>query len=296
MNDRIVTPVASSPLAPLHSVKGGALAVVALLLAACGDNLTIPPDRDDATDPDPEPLACLPNLDGKIEASELQAAIGTSIRYVVSPPGQTRSVDLTGTTTDGVAEWDLAVDYADDQALTVVPSTLEGKWYAASFPEGAFVTPFNREGTLESIGLTRDDGIQLLGLASRDQDPDEGRTLLVYDPPITVLKLPVVVGESYASTGEITNGLAFGIPYAGRDTYEVSVDAVGSLDLPQLTFEQVHRVITKVTVEPAVGEAVVRRQVSFYAECFAEVARATSADGETADLFSTAAELRRLGY
>jgi len=54
--------------------------------------------------------------------------------------------------------------------------------------------------------------------------------------------------------------------------------------------------VTKVTVEPAVGDAVVRRQVSFYAECFAEVARATSADGETTDLFTTATELRRLGY
>jgi len=270
--------------------------LAAVILSGCGDNLTVPPDRDPATDPDPLPLACVPNVDGMIEASELQTAIGTKIRYVVSPPGVDRTVDLVGTTTDGEPEWDFAVDYADDQSLEIVPATLEGKWYAASFPEGAFVTPFNREGTLHSIGFTRADGVQLLGLASSEADPPEGRTLLVYDPPIVVLRLPVVVEPTYTSVGEITNGLIQGLPYAGRDTYEVTVDAVGMADLPQLTFEQVHRVVTKVTVEPAVGDAVVRRQVSFYAECFAEVARATSADGEMTDLFTTATELRRLGY
>jgi hypothetical protein len=269
--------------------------VLLLGLAGCGDNLTVPPDRDPATDPDPLPLACVPNLDGRIDAAELQPAIGTKINYVVSPPGVARAVDIAGTTTDGEPAWDFATDYADDQALAVVPATLAGKWYATSFPEGAFVTPFNREGTLESIGMAREDAILLLGLASSEADPAEGRTLLVYEPPIVVLKLPVEVGPTYASVGEIVNGMVQGLPYAGRDTYEVTVDAVGTVDLPQLTFEEVHRVRTRVTVEPAVGTSVVRRQVSFYAECFAEIARATSADGETEEDFTQAAELRRLG-
>ncbi|NUO51305.1 MAG: hypothetical protein HOV80_20815 [Polyangiaceae bacterium] len=266
-----------------------------LALAGCGDNLTIPPDRDPATDPDPLPLGCVPNLDGRIDASELQPAIGTQISYVVSPPGVSRSIDVVGTTTDGEPAWDFATDYADDQSLVVVPANLSGKWYAASFPEGAFVTPFNREGTLESIGMAREDAIVLLGLASKEADPAEGRTLLVYTTPIVVLSLPVEAGQTYTSVGEIVNGTVQGLPYAGRDTYEVSVDAVGEIDLPQLTFEEVHRVRTKVTVEPAVGTSVVRRQVSFYAECFAEVARATSADDETEENFTQAAELRRLG-
>ena len=76
----------------------------------------------------------------------------------------------------------------------------------------------------------------------------------------------------------------------------MKVDALGSIDLPQLSFDQVHRVNTKVTVEPVVGSSVTRRQVSFYAECFAEVARATaSEDEEDEPLFGTAGELRRLG-
>ena len=111
-----------------------------------------------------------------------------------------------------------------------------------------------------------------------------------------MLQFPVVVGQSFVSSGEITSGVAFGLPYAGRDTYEVDVDAEGAIDLLQYSFDQVLRVRTTVTVEPAVGAAVTKKQVSFYAECFAEVARVTSQDGETNDDFTEAAELRRLGF
>jgi len=272
------------------------LAVISLL-AGCGDNLTMPPDRDPAADPETPVLECVPNLDEKISRAELRPAIGVPVRYVVSPPGATRAVDLAGDEDeDGELVWDLATDFAGDQSLTITPETLEGKWYQASFPDGAFVTPFDRTGDLHSIGLVRDDSLVLLGLASSEEDPPEGTTLVVYDPPITVLRLPVEVGQGFVSAGQISNGLIRGLPYAGRDTYEVSVDAMGSLDLLQLTFEQVHRVRTKVTVEPAVGAAVVRHQTSFFAECFAEVARATSKDGETNAEFTEAAELRRLGF
>jgi hypothetical protein len=51
-----------------------------------------------------------------------------------------------------------------------------------------------------------------------------------------------------------------------------------------------------VTVEPAVGAAVVRHQTAFFSECFAEVARATSENDEPSADFSEAAELRRLGF
>lgn len=273
-----------------------ALPALLFFVLACGENLTLPPDRDPATDPEPEPLTCVPNLDGAITGSELAPAYGVPAHYVVNPPGVSRQVDVVGTAgEDGAPVWDFAVDYADDQALAATAETLEGTWYGPSFPEGAFVTPFNREGTLDSIGLVRDDAFLLLGLASHEESPPEGQTLLVYDPPITILKLPVEEGQTFVSVGQIANGTVLGLPYAGRDTYEVTVDAVGSIDLPQLTFEQVHRVRTKVTVEPAVGATVVRRQVSFFAECFGEVARVTSADGEASDDFTTAAELRRLG-
>ena len=43
------------------------------------------------------------------------------------------------------------------------------------------------------------------------------------------------------------------------------------------------------------GNVIVRRQSGWVFECFGEVARATAADGETNDDFTTTAELRRLG-
>jgi hypothetical protein len=87
-----------------------------------------------------------------------------------------------------------------------------------------------------------------------------------------------------------------GLPYAGKDTYEITVDAAGSLDLPDITFSQALRVRTKVTVEPAAGMAVVTRQASYVFECFGEVARVTSNNGEMNADFTTAAEVRRFGF
>ena len=78
------------------------------------------------------------------------------------------------------------------------------------------------------------------------------------------------------STGTIQTATLRGLPYAGNDIYEVSVDGSGEALLPSLTFTQVHRVRTRVTVAPAVGARTSRRQVSLFFECFAEVVRATS--------------------
>ena len=108
-------------------------------------------------------------------------------------------------------------------------------------------------------------------------------------------RFPLTSGVNWVSVGRARNSTLLGLPYAGKDTYEVSVDAVGELRLPDLIFEQAHQVFTKVTVEPSVGAPVVTRQVSFFAECFGEVARATSAVGETEKFFTTASEVRRLG-
>jgi hypothetical protein len=62
-----------------------------------------------------------------------------------------------------------------------------------------------------------------------------------------------------------------------------------------VSFTQVHRISTRVTVQPSSGPAVTRRSVSFVFECFGEVARATSRDGEAASDFRVAQEVRRLG-
>ncbi len=276
------------------------LACIALalgLVAGCSDNKTEPPNYSDYQGAAPEPLACVPNLDGRIDASEARPAIGVSITYLVSPAGAERAVDLPGIDLgNGRFRWDFATDYADDQAAKIVPAGVSGKWYQASFPPDAFVTPFDAAGSVENVLRQDDNALWLLGVASRDEAPPEGKTLMVYDSPVELMRFPVEPGGSFISTGTIQKATLRGLPYAGKDIYEVSVDGSGEALLPSLTFTQVHRVRTRVTVAPAVGASTSRRQVSLFFECFAEVVRATSKPDEPESNFTTAAELRRIGF
>jgi len=267
-----------------------------LALIGCGENRTRP-SHGEYTAPEPEPLACWPNLDGQIDSAEIQTAYGETIRYLVTPYGVERPVNVAGgLNAQGQLVWEWSTDYADDQVVRVVPSTVTDKWYAASFPTGQIVTPFDAAGRTESIARQDAEALWLLGVASTDPDPPEGRTLLVYAEPVAVLRFPVAPGQTFVSTGNITNGFVRGLQYAGKDVYEIAVDAMGEIRLPQITFSQVHRVRTRVTVEPAVGSSTSRRQASFFAECFAEVARAVSVAEEAEPDFTTAAEIWRLGF
>jgi len=113
---------------------------------------------------------------------------------------------------------------------------------------------------------------------------------------VALLRFPVQPAGPYSSVGVVENGMLRGLPYTGTDTYEIEVDAVGEMILPQLTFTEVHRVRQRVLVEPAVGAATSQRQVSYFFECFAEIARAVSLPDEPDPNFTTAAEVRRLGF
>jgi hypothetical protein len=245
---------------------------------------------------DTTPLSCVPNLDGRIESSEMQAAPGVPVAYLISPAGVERTVNVAGTIDpEGHFLWDWSADLADDAVLRVSATALADQWYADSFPEGQFVVPLDAAGTIESVYRQDDDALWLLGMASAQQDPPEGRTLLAYSAPVAMYRFPVEPGGSWVSVGEVREGTYRGLPYAGRDVYEVSVDGTGRLRLPDLEFTQAHRVRTRVTTEPAVGAPASRRQVSFLFECFGEVGRAASRPDEPEADFTTAAEWRRFG-
>lgn len=266
-----------------------------LALVACGDNKTPNPIHqpyDSGTLPQ---LSCVPNLDGQIDADELTPALGNPVKYLVSPLGATRTVDLAGTVdSQGHQTWDFGSDYADDQVATIEATSIAGKWYAASFPSATFVAPFDAGDTIDAVYAYNTTAIVLLGLASRDPTGPGGQTLLAYAPPIALYQFPLHVGQTYTSAGTITNGMLRGLPYAGTDTYEIAIDASGELTLEAYVFSQVLRVRTTATVAPSAGQSIVTRQTSFFFECFGEVARATSQPNETNDDFTTAAELRRL--
>lgn len=266
-----------------------------LLLTACGENRTIP-SREAWTAPEVAPLECVPNLDGRIEASELKAAIGIPVRYLASPAGTARPVSIPGETNSaGQRVWDLSNDYADDRLATLQASNLAEHWFAPSFPAGQFVAALDLGGTTLGVYLNDGSDLLLLGYASREEAPTLGKTLVVYSQPVAIFRFPLEAGKQWVSVGQVSNAVVRGLPFAGRDTYQVRVDGVGQLELPDVTFTQALRVRTTTTIEPAIGNAIVRRQVGWVFECFGEVARATAPDGEMSDDFTTTAELRRLG-
>jgi hypothetical protein len=264
-----------------------------VLVAACEPNQTHPDDHAAYDAGTPGQLQCVPNLDGQIVGAELQAALGVPVKYLVSPLGKTRMVDVAGTTDpSGHLVWDWGTDYADDQVAQIAASALTGKWYASSFPNGQFAAPFDAGDTVEAVYSQDDAGLYLQGLASTKPTPE---TLLVYDQPVVLYKLPLTVGSTWTSTGVVKNGTLMGNPWVEQDTYVGADDATGQLVLPDVTFTQAHRVRFVVTLAPSVGQTITKRQVSFMFECFGEVGRATSQNGETSDDFMTAAEQRRFG-
>ena len=266
--------------------------------AGCGDNVTPQQERDPyrGGDEDTPVLECLPNLDGRIDANEVGAALGVPISYLVSPAGASRSVDLVGSVNEsGQRVWDFGSDYADDQVLAVSAELLTGKWYAAEFAGGQIVIPSDADGAIEGVYRQDESGLWLLGMASAVEDPPEGQTLLRYTAPVAVLRFPLEDGASWVAVGDVEDAVFYGLPYAAQDTYEVSVDGSGQLLLPDLTFTQALRVRTRLTVAPVIGAAVSVRQASFFFECFGEVVRAISHKGEPAADFTDAAQLRRVG-
>ncbi len=271
---------------------------IALFVAGCGPNVTHPSaTHDPYRGGNSTPLSCVPNLDGQIDANEMAPSFDAAENFLVSPANQQRSVDLVGRIdSQGHRVWDWSAPDSTDEVASLSASPIAGKWYASSFPTDAFVVPIDAAKTTDGIYLHTDSALSLLGVASAEQHPAGGETLMVYDAPVELYRFPLEPGAQWVSVGTVRNGLFRGLPYAGRDTYEVSVDASGDLVLPQLEFTQAMRVRMHVTLEPSVGSPVSYWQVSFVSECFGEVARATSLDGEEQENFTTAAEVRRLGF
>lgn len=267
--------------------------LAALALTGCaGQNLT-PAQPLASPTPTGNVPSCIPNLDGVIEASEMQPAIGVPEHFLVSTAEG--PVDLAGTTSQQKTTWDWSSTANVDAGFDLIGSPLAGKWYAATFPDGEFSAAIDAAHTTEGIYKVDNQAVWLLGVASTDANPSTGRVLLPYDAPVALYRFPLMVGAAWVSHGTVTAGTYAGSPYAGYDTYDVSVDKLGSLVLPDLTFTSALRIRTNVTIQPAYGFVSTRKLDGFFFECFGEVARATSKLNETADDFTTASEIRRLG-
>ena len=288
----------SSPLARSLGLARSLVVSLALLAAACGPNRTVPPRPIWSGDAGVSvPLGCVPNLDGRIEAAELMPAYDVGASFLLAPAGELREVLTAGVPSpDGTLRWDLGADYASDVVARFGAQRVAGAWFAASFPSAQFAVADDPTGALLAVYRLETTGLFLLGFASREMDPPEGRTLWVYQTPVLVFQLPLEPGASWVTVSEVRDATVRGVPYAGRDSYESRVQApAGELVLPDLRFAQAMRVSTHATLEPSAGAAIHRRQSSWLFECFGEVARVVAPEGESRDDFTTAASMRRFG-
>jgi hypothetical protein len=276
-------------------IAAALLVPLLFLVASCDQNQTFLPQSAMYTTDGQAPLACVPNLDGMITAAEAAPAIGASETFLVSPPNTTEPVNLDGAVDmAGQRVWDWSTSLASDESFVLTPVVLGSQWYASSFPGGQFVLPYDAGDTIEAVYIHDDQALRLLGIASTEENPTAGKTLVVYETPVVLYQFPIVVGASWMTSGMSKNATLKGLPYAGTDTYATNVEASGVLELPDYTFTQVLKVSTLVTVAPVAGETTTQRQVSFLFECVGEVARATSQLNEPNPDFTVAAEIRRL--
>ncbi|MBN2360707.1 MAG: hypothetical protein JXR83_14735 [Deltaproteobacteria bacterium] len=241
-------------------------------------------------------VGCRPDLDGVIADSELASAIGATVRYFVST-GE-RQVDVEGAAIEAMRVWDLSLVEDSDRLLAVTALPTSGAWFADRIAQAdhTYLVPLDADGALLGIMQRRPGALAALGSASAEPDPPAGQTLLIYDAPVDLFRLPLGVGDGWTSEALITDGKVQGLPIAARQTWRVEALREGQLVLPDLTFERVLQVALFIHQEAIVGPPTDWVQISFLAECYGEVARFTSPLGVTSASFDTASEVRRLGF
>lgn len=291
--------------------RSTSLYLLSLALVSCAaDNQTLPTEHEPYDGGAAIPLACLPNLDGVIESYELAPTLGQDASYIVTPPLPQDATQGTFVNTEGAVNaagrrvWDWSRDDPSHLVASLRAEPLGDQWYANEFIGAHFALPSDLSGSLVGIYSHDEQALRLHGVASVQENPPEGKTLLVYEQPIDFFPFPLQIGKKWTQTGVVTNGILRGLsPWSQEDVYEVEVDLAGELRLPDFTFEQVLRVATKVSVRPKAGsqQGYTQRQVSFVYECFGEVARATSLlytdpAQDPGTNFTDAREIRRLGW
>ncbi|MCP4448548.1 MAG: hypothetical protein GY811_24910 [Myxococcales bacterium] len=253
------------------------LSLLAIAALGCSENRTpYGPDAGSA----PAALECFPNLDGVLERSEMPALVDTAVSYLISE----------GTNiVQGSDELDLRSEFAGEQKISIQARRIGEQWFADSFPADGIVMPLSGAQDTFAILRSTDSTVRLLGIASELAD----HTLLIYESPIDIFRFPMEVGKRWENQSAVTGTLA-AVPYNGTDTYEVAVEAMQAVSLPHLRFARAHKLRTRITSDSgAAGLVVTRQQISLLSECFGEITRIVSLDGDSADDFSRAAELWR---
>jgi hypothetical protein len=239
---------------------------------------------------------CRGDNDGTITAAELPIATGVVARYRI---GTDVGVDVDGEVDeDGVVVWDLSRPAPDAEPVaSLAAEPMVGQWFSALFPQATVAAPLSPDNAQLGALLVTDDGWSLLGAASRDEEPSEGTTRIVYDQPTMLYPLPLSLGAQAQSTSRADDALLLGVPTSFIDETEVEVVRRGRLILPDLVLDNTLQVTVRLRRTLIAGD-IQQRSHHFVHECLGEVARFSSPAVPLAesllDEFSVAEQVWRL--
>lgn len=244
---------------------------------------------DDIEDAEEETPACTADNDGVLERSELVFVPGASVLYTMNPAGSTVEVNLVpGTGSEGEPLWDFSTPMSERVMLTYID--VAGRWYEADFPGATYALPASPGSNVLGIYSLTASEVSLLGSASVEED----LTLLRYDVPVPILRFPLREGDAWVLTARVEDGVLEGGPFTSEDTYDVEVSAVGTVELGYMTMRDTLQVRITTRQRFPGGTTRISIQYVWLHECYGEIVRVRSLDGETVELFSQASEVRIL--
>ncbi len=272
-------------------------------------------DAAPATDPGPAKppdggvlptMPCQPNYDGVITKDELPFGPGFEAVFRVTQDVDPFSSEPACKADGSDCAWDLVDLDGETEEVTVKTWPIEDQWFAEeeAFEGATYVSKVGEIklslGFVELCNQTQlgvfkvtTYALELLGLVSEEEDD---RTLLVFDPPVEMVRFPLEVGAAWKieteAKGPLCNSM---MDYTIPQTYEFVVDKAGSMKVPYGDFEHVLRVNTRIRRHMAVGVTPSRiRTHTFFSECFTAVAVSSSEEGDDLEEFEKASEVRRL--
>ncbi len=252
----------------------------------------------------PDLMTCKPNYDGLIERHEMPFAAGyeAAFRVTTGIEGWSPEPSCDG----AVCAWDL-VDLPGESE-DVLSATLDpAGWWFSDEPAFATATWVAEMGELDlSLGFlslcqqtqvgifeASDDAMLLLGLASEDESGD---TLMVYDPPLELLRFPLEEGSSWTMDSTASGPLCGSLfPFHVDQTITAEAQGRGEVTTPYGTWAEGLRVRTLLERHAGIGVLPTSvRSDMILAECFTSIATMTADPGaDTLDAESLS-EVRRL--
>ncbi len=242
---------------------------------------------------------CVAEVDGVLSVSELAVEPGITATYVRNAIGTTVTFDPEpAVDADGVPVWDLSEGHADVRA-TLALEEVDG--WPAQVALGALGIPAALQWPdlltlLDVVDAGQIRKLRALGLASRSEEPLSAQVRLVYDEPVTMLRAPISVGDSWGGQSTFRNARLAGIPNAGVEDWTFEVVDTADAILPggvRVRDVLAIRVTTTRTLAVAAGLATnqeTTHMLQLFAPCVGELARAVGSDAALTEL----QELRRL--